>query len=270
MTSGSHNHQRGGDALSWLEDQARSARGAVSQWLDSDGGQGILSDAARVADWLREHEPEIITLGQWSSIGIACEESGLYTPPHDEAWEAITKEINSRNLDVADLIISLYAPSGPAFASLRDELLCAPVLKSRRAQLAQVLDSLVERCYYLTICSVLPLIEYVISAAAGKWRQPDKHDLEARLEADDFTDDEQDALFADMAAVLVFTRSIPEIWESRSPPKGGETADLNRQLALHGNAYGWDTVHNAMRAVLLLAATVRAAPLLLTPPPSES
>jgi hypothetical protein len=221
-----------------------------------------LAKAARAAgDWLREREPELRAFATWGAVVEACEQTGFYAPRDDRAWEQIAAAKRAADPQLADLVVSLYQPGGPAFGALEDELRCAEPLAARQGEVGELLASLADARHYLVICGTLPLIESALASGAGKWKQPSKQDLLRRLwvPLSELSEQEQDTLYLHAAAVKVVTRAIPELWKPRTVPLGSETHDLNRQLVLHGTARGWDTQANAMRAVLLLAATSRVA-----------
>jgi hypothetical protein len=135
----------------------------------------------------------------------------------------------------------------------------APLLQDRNREVKEVLDSLGDGRNYVVICGALPLVEYVISSAAGKWNDPRKHlaELKRRLDVDDV--DYTDTILAEYAAVEMILEEIPNVWRSGRQHVGLAVEELNRQHALHGTGVGWDDPLNAMRAVLLLGAVARVA-----------
>jgi hypothetical protein len=231
---------------------------------------GFLADAA---DWVRRHEPELRALGTWEAVGHAGRKARLYVPVHPEAWRQIAKARHSADSeaqpDYETLIVSLYGPGGVAFDALRDELLQAQLLVDRKREVEEVLASLVDGRNFVTVCGALPLVEYVLSNAAGKWNDPRTHlkALDARLDEPISTDVEAELLIEATALEMVLSE-IPEIWKDGRQNVGAINEKLNRHLALHGTARGWDDPANATRAVLLLAAAARVAGPLLRPPPA--
>jgi hypothetical protein len=158
----------------------------------------------------------------------------------------------------------VYGPGGAGFDALTEELRDAELLANRQREVGEVLASLVDGRYYVTVCGALPLVEFVLSSAAGKWSDPRKHleRLEARLDEELSPEVEADLLIEGTAIEMVLNE-IPEIWKNGRQNIGAINEKLNRHLALHGTARGWDDPANATRSVLLLAAVARiASPLL--------
>lgn len=238
-----------------------------------ESGWAILREAIVTgARWVKEHEEEIRLFGMWSSVGLACGDTNLYAPIHPEAWQRISeaRDVPLDRVGMTALILSLYAPGGDAHGALRDELLSTDLLKPRRREAEEVLDSLADDRFYVTTCGALPLVEYVLAQAAGKWKHPHKYPLDERLEDEsELTEGERTDLFLYVAAAEMLTWAVPEWWQSRNPP-AGLTDELNRQWVLHGLAMGWDSRDNAIRAVMLVAAAARVAKPLLSPRPATS
>ncbi len=230
--------------------------------------------ATTFGKWLREHEDEIRAWGLWGTVSTACTEARLYAPMHREAWLEIAAaervDEDGKPPDYEAIITSAYGPGGVGFEALRQELLNAPLLRSRQREVGEVLDSLVDQRNYVTVCGALPLIEYVLSNAAGKWNDPLKHleVLKSRLHDDDIED--VDNILLEYAAVQMVLEEIPAVWKSGRHQVGAIVDDLNRHLALHGTGVGWDDPTNATRAVLLLAAAARVADVLFKPPAATS
>lgn len=196
---------------------------------------------------------------------------------HREAWLAIVETVrrdeSSNHTDYAGIIISIYKPGGIGFHALRDELLAAPLLRDRRREVHEVLDSLEDDRNYVAVCGALPLIEYVISNAAGKWNHPQKHlaKLKRRLHEDAIGDfDDGGVILVEYAAVQMILKEIPNVWKDGPQQVGVLVGELNRQYALHGTGVGWDDSTNATRAVLLLAAAARVAGPLFKPTPART
>lgn len=236
----------------------------------SDGAwEGFLRFITAAADWVRRHEPEIRALGTWAAVARAGRKARLYVPLHIEAWQQIEQAHRDAGPDdepdYETLVTSLYGPGGIGFAALQDELQRAPLLQERAREVDEVLNSLVDGRYFVTVCGALPLVEYVLGAAAGKWNDPREHlkELQARLHrpASEVNLD----VLVEGTAVEMVREEIPEIWRSGSQNIGAINERLNRHLALHGTARGWDDVANATRSVLLLAAVARIAQPLLGP-----
>jgi hypothetical protein len=186
-----------------------------------------------------------------------------------EAWRCI-EEAALRGLDSPSeyetLIFSLYSPTGIGHSSLRLELAESPALRDRQRETGQVLDSLADGRHYVTVCGALPLVEYVLSSADGKWTQPGRYQLDARLDEPGAMDPESEALLlVEAAAVEMVRQEIPRIWKSGPHHVGRTSGELNRHLALHGTGVGWDDAGNAVRSILLLAATARVAGPMLAP-----
>ncbi len=190
---------------------------------------------------------------------------------HREAWLEITEAVHrgdpANPPDYEAIIISAYQPGGVGFEALRHELLQAPLLRDRQREVAEVLDSLADGRNYVAVCGALPLIEYVISNAAGKWNHPHKHlaELKRRLHEDDI--DGNDTIVLEYAAVQMILEEIPNVWKDGRQQVGAIVGELNRQYALHGTGLGWDDSTNATRAVLLLGAAARVADPLFRPRP---
>ncbi len=79
--------------------------------------------------------------------------------------------------------------------------------------------------------------------------------------------DAEAELLLNVSAIHMLDAALPELWKSGAHEVGSVVVALNRHFALHGTAQGWDTRENAVRAVLLLAASARVAGPLLTPRP---
>jgi hypothetical protein len=233
-----------------------------------ESGWDVLRDViVEGARWVNEHQDELEALGMWSAVGLACHTTKLYAPLHPEGWRKIKEERDkgANRAILEKVIFSLYGPGGEAYEVLRDEILSADLLKDRRREAGEVLDSLDDGRNYVTICGALPLVEHTLAQAAGKWDQPRKYPLEDRLDqAGALTQDEENDVFMYAAAVEMLTWAVPKWWESRKPPNG-LTDELNRQWVLHGTGAGWDSRENAIRAVMLVAAAARVAKPLLSP-----
>lgn len=255
---GSYRTKRAYLWLPFMSDEPRSPWQSFLAFLDS------------AADWVRRHEAEIRAVGVWAAVGRAGRKARLYVPFHAEAWQQIEEAQRESGPeaepDYAALIVSLYGPGGVAHDALRDELRSAELLRDRVREVDEVLESLADGRYFVTICGALPLVEYVLSRAAGKWNDPRKHlkELEARL--DQPASDVQLDVLLEATAVEMVLDEVPEIWKDGRQNIGAINDRLNRHLALHGTARGWDDVANATRAILLLAAVARVAGPLLRPP----
>jgi hypothetical protein len=232
----------------------------------------LIQDAAT---WIKEHEAEIRAFGTWATIHRAGTKARLYIPRHPEAWREIEKARESADeeseLDYETLILSLYAPGGLGFEKLRQELRDATLLSDRQQEVGEVLDSLVDNRYYVAVCGALPLVEFVLSKPGGKWNDPPKHlaDLEKRLDEPLSSEVELD-LLVEATALEMVQSEIPAIWKAGRHTVGAITDELNRHLALHGTALGWNDSKNATRAVLLLAAAARVADALSRPSSSAT
>jgi hypothetical protein len=227
----------------------------------------FLDDAA---EWVKRHEAEIRAFGIWAAVARAGRKARLYVPFHAEAWQQIDEtqraEGPEAEPDYVALIVSLYGPGGVAHDALRDELRAAELLQDRLREVDEVLDSLADGRYFVTICGALPLVEYVLSSAAGKWKDPRRHLEELQDRLDQPASDVQLDVLLEATAVEMVLDEVPEIWKDGRQNIGAINDRLNRHLALHGTARGWDDVANATRALLLLAAVARIAGPLLRPP----
>lgn len=107
----------------------------------------------------------------------------------------------------------------------------------------------------------------MLATAHGRWKpRLSDYPLLDRLEtADGLAPDEQIELLLNGSALQMLESAIPELWKNGRMRPGAITAELNRHFVLHGTARGWDTRENAVRAVLLVAATARVAGPLLGP-----
>lgn len=216
----------------------------------------------RSGEWVQSHRPEIEGFVTWGVVATAGRQARLYVPLDADAWRTIADLPNpERDAEInrEQQITTLYGPGGAAFATLRRELLDAPSLAPRRHEVAEVLDSLADRRYFIAVCGALPLVEYLLSVHAGRWGDPQKRLNELRDRLDDLpvTTDAQASLLVEMTAVEMLLSEVPAVWE-RGPQRIGAITDkLNRHTALHGSARGWDERTNATRAVLLLAATAK-------------
>ena len=230
-----------------------------------------LSAAAKTfGKWVQEHEAEIRAAGVWASVSTASVNARLYAPRDRDAWLAIAEadrpDADGNPPDYEAIITSTYRPGGVGFDALRQELLEAPLLRDRQREVCEVLDSFADGRNYVTVCGALPLVEYVISNAAGKWNDPRKHlkVLKRRLHEDDI--EGYDSILLEYAAVEMVLEEVPNVWKDGRQQVGAIVDDLNRQYALHGTGVGWDDATNATRAVLLLAAAARVADPLFKPP----
>ncbi|WP_147447595.1 hypothetical protein [Solirubrobacter pauli] len=232
--------------------------------------EGFLTFLDRAADWVREHQDEIRAAGIWAAAGRAGRVARLYVPFDPEAWIQIEQAQRQSEPDVepdyGSLLVSLYGPGGIGHETLREELRNSTLLRDRTGEVEEVLDSLADQRYFVTVCGALPLVEYVLSSAAGKWKDPRKHleALEARLDEPASAVDLD--LLLDATAVEMVLEEVPEIWKDGRQDVGAINDRLNRHRALHGTARGWDDLANATRAVLLLAAVARISTPLLGPP----
>ena len=236
---------------------------AVQGWADRHADE--ITAAVR---WVVDHQQELEGFATWGAVRRACEQTGLYAPPAP-AWKTIA-EAARRGDDAASLnalILSAYGPTGEGHDALSDELRSAPLLKDRRREVDEVLASLEDGRYYVTICGALPLVEGVMASAHGKWQKHlDAYPLSERLDQSGALTSEQEAeLILHASAIEMVFGAIGTTWKSGSHRGvGAVLADLNRHRALHGTARGWDTVENATYALLLLGAAARiAGPLLL-------
>lgn len=244
-----------------------------ARWMDAPRQPTFweqLSAAARViGTWIEEHQEEIRAAAIWGTVSSACTDARLYAPLDREAWRAIVEAISrERRVGAPDykaIITSIYGPGGGGFETLRQELLGSPLLQDRQREVTEVLSSMADGRNYVAICGTLPLVEYVISAAAGKWNHPHKHlvELKRRLHDDDF--DANDTILLEYSAVQMVLEEIPNVWNSGRQQIGAVVDELNRHYALHGTGIGWDDSTNATRAALLLAAAARVADALFKP-----
>jgi hypothetical protein len=233
----------------------------------------LLAAAGALARWLQEHEEEVRAWGLWGAVSTACTDAGLYAPLHREAWLTIADVKHGDGNPAPDfeaIITGLYAPGGVGFEALKHEIRDAPLLRDRQREVGEVLDSLADGRNYVAVCGALPLVEYVISHAAGKWNDPRKHleVLKQRLGDDDLDLEADVDLLLDYAAVRMVLDEIPNVWKDGRQQVGVVVDGLNRQYVLHGTGVGWDDSPNAIRAVLLLAAVARVGGPLFSPTPA--
>jgi hypothetical protein len=215
--------------------------------------------ATRAGAWIVEHREEIEAFAAWGTINTACTEAKLYAPLQGEAWAHLQPALRAPGADPAAVILATYGPDGVGFPALRAELAASDLLADRRVETDEVVLSLMDGRYYVCACGALPLIEYVISKAAGKWNAPDKHVAVARsrLHHDEISDHSR--LLLDSAAVQMVLEVIPDVWADSPQQVGAVVAELRRHWVLHGTGRGWDNAANATRALLLLAACARVA-----------
>jgi hypothetical protein len=219
-----------------------------------------------LGDWYRDHQVEIEAFAAWGVVYRTGKKARLYLPAQAEAWReilAVARDAEEDpSFDAQALVVSAYKPGAVGFDALRDELQTAPLLANRQREVQEVLDSLVDGRYFVTVCGALPLVEHVLSSAAGRWNEPTEHlrKLMKRLH-EPGSGDALD-IFTEATAVDMLRLEIPELWKSGRHTVGAINDKLNRHLALHGTARGWDDIANALRAVLLLAAAARVAPIL--------
>lgn len=230
------------------------------------GGDGFWKWLSQTADamgqWLLEHEGELRALSAWGTVTTACRRARLYAPLDRGAWDEIidaSRHTGTDGPDYNSIIISAYRPGTSGFDALEAELLDSPLLGDRRREVEEVIASLTDDRNYVAICGALPLVEYVISKAAGKWNHPDKHvaKLRRRMHREEM-DGSSEAL-VELAATRMILDEIPNVWKSGPQRVGAIVDELNRQYVLHGSARGWDGPANATRASLLLAAVARVS-----------
>lgn len=223
--------------------------------------EAFLENAMR---WVTDHQAEIEAFVTWGVVGSTGREAGLYVPFDATAWKEIAalneREKRPDDFDHEGQILALYGPGGAAFETLKQELRSAPALADRRQEVEEVLSSLIDGRFFVTVCGALPLVEYVLSASAGRWRDPRDHveKLEEHLD-NSLNPEAQAELLVEMTALEMVLSQIPEIWKPGRHTIGAVNASLNRHLALHGTARGWDDRANATRAVLLIAAAAKVS-----------
>jgi hypothetical protein len=233
----------------------------------------LLELARRASTWIAEHEEEITAFMRWHLLLRACEATKLYAPPVPSAWWTIADavEASADSAQLEALILTIYGPGGEGYDTLCNELHSAPLLVLRHEEVDEVIVSLEEGRYYVTICGALPLVEGLLADAYGKWQKHlDDYPIKDRLERSGALPSEVESeLLINSSAVDMVTVGIPEIWESRRMSVGESDTDLNRHLALHGTGRGWNTKANAIRSILLIAAAARVAEPLLGPQPER-
>jgi hypothetical protein len=252
-----------------------SAIGCDTGWrVSNDGepspGNGEFSLAGllrSVLAWADRNRETIAGFLIWGAVERACERTRLYAPADLDAWKRITEAESEGTPPLEALILNLYGPGGVAHETLVEELTRAPLLASRRREVDEVLASLDDGRYYVTICGALPLVEGVLATAYGKWqKRVDDYPLTDRLDTHgDLTPDEEAELVLNVSAIHMLDSALPEVWRSGAHRVGAIVVELRRHLALHGTASGWDTRENAVRSVLLLAAAARVSEPLLAP-----
>jgi len=242
----------------------------TSDTHDSPSLWRSLGEAAEAfGRWLEKNRDLTEGLSIWASVAQECEQAHLYAPLQADSWRAIAN-LNRRDGDLSPtaaerLILDLYGPGGPGYSQLRSELLEAPLLAEWLGPTTETLDALDRAHSYLAICGALPLVEWCLGKAAGKWQHPHKHDLGARLfDVPPASHADEAEMLLNWSAVDMLRRGVPEIWTGGSS-FGVDTPLLRRNVVAHGLARGWDTPDNAIRAVLLVAAAARVAGPLLRP-----
>jgi hypothetical protein len=224
--------------------------------------------ALRAGEWIRKNEDVIRSVAVWMGVRRACEATRLYAPP-SPAWTEISDAVQAGagTEAIESVILAAYAPGGVGHEALASELRAAPLLQTRAQEIDDVLASFSDGRFYLTICGTLPLVEGLLADAYGKWaKRITDYPIEARLdEVGALTTEEEAELLINESAVTMVTTGMPEVWKSLRMTAGAHADELNRHWALHGSARGWNTVENATRAVLLLAAAARIAEPLLAP-----
>jgi hypothetical protein len=231
----------------------------------------LLDAGNRLGRFVEEHRDEIEALGIWGTVNAACEDAHLYAPFDPNAWTEISTEVRRQRLegatvDAGPTILAVYGRGGAGFDALVDELSTSSALADRRRETQEVIDSVVDERHYVATCGALPLVEYVLTHSAGRWKQaPDLVKL-LRQRLHDENPAFDDGLVLSYAAVEMVFNEIPEIWKDGRHPSGAMIKRLNRHLVLHGTGVGWDDAQNATRAVLLLAATARTVSVLYDSP----
>lgn len=236
----------------------------MEQKNDSKGLVDLLVSAA---EWIRDNQDEVKGFITWGVVNHAGSESHLYVPLDATTWKAIeSARSGDETPDFERIILSAYGPEGSGYDSLVAELKNSDLLQVRSADLEEILASVEDRRYFVAICGTLPLVEYVLSAAAGKWSDPRKHleEMKRRLNETLASDLETELLLEHSALEMVLSE-IPGIWSNGKQDIGAIEEKLNRHRALHGTTSGWADADNATRALLLLAAAAKVAKSLLSP-----
>lgn len=220
-------------------------------------------------EWAARHQEEIAAFAVWAAVSHACEETGVYAPI-GPAWPHIADKADRNDVRALEaLILTSYAPSGPGYDTLRDDLVSARCLADRQAEVAEVLTSLEDGRHYVAICGALPLVEGVFASTHGRWRKNiNDYPLTDRLRRKGaLTDDAVSDLILNKSALDMASNGTKRLWQNRRHQAGAFTTILNRNIALHGTGHGWHTEHNALTSVLLLAAVARVAEPLLNARP---
>jgi hypothetical protein len=241
--------------------EASSGSPSVGQWL---------GDALRsVTGWVERHQSTLEVMALWGAIAEVVERTQLYVPRGIEAWlEIMVACERVPDEELREVVLGLYAPGGVGHDALCTELDAAPLLSERRQEVSEVIASVRDERYYVAICGVLPLIEGVLMSARGKWIRMDKVNREledAACESGKLTPDELSDLLGAAGAVSMVLHDVPAVWKDSTHTVGAVREELRRHFVAHGTATGWATRLNAVRAMLLLAASARVAGPLLAP-----
>lgn len=234
--------------------------------------KGILDLLVSAAKWAHEHEGEINAFVTWGVVSRAGRESGLYVPMDGPTWNKIESAASNReDPDLEQIILSSFSPGGIGYDSLVSELRSADPLQRRDSDLEEVLASIEDSRFFVTICGALPLVEFVLSSAAGSWNDPRKHleEINRRL-SETLASEIEAELIIESSALEMVRSEIPEIWRDGRQNIGAIEEKLNRHRVLHGATSGWAVAANATRSLLLLAAAAKVSKSLLGPSPVES
>ncbi|RYG27308.1 hypothetical protein EON81_30360, partial [bacterium] len=205
----------------------------------------------RAHAWAEKNKDALDAFMMWGAVETNCTRAKLYAPI-GPTWSAIAAfdRDDATVEELERMVFDLHQPGTEGFDALRKEVLAAPLLADRQREVGELLDSIAEGRNYVAICGTLPLVEGVLALAYGKWQDPSKYPIDDRLfKAHALTSEEEAELVLSHSAIHMVRESIPEVWKSKRMTPGAIAPALNRNIALHGTANGWDTVDNAIRSL---------------------
>lgn len=240
--------------------------------MEETGEQkSVLDILISAAQWWRDNESEIDALITWGVVSRAGKETHLYVPADGPTWKKIESAASQDIPNFEQIIVTSFSPGGIGFETLVEELRNADLLKRRTRELDEVVASIEDGRYFVSICGTLPLVEFVLSSAAGNWSDPRKHLEEMRRRLSETLAHELEAqLLIESSALEMVLSEIPDIWANGKQDVGAIEEKLNRHRALHGTTLGWADSQNATRALLLLAAAAKVASSLLGSTPTSN
>jgi hypothetical protein len=205
------------------------------EWAASENGQQTLL----ALDW--------ITLS--TRIGDFYERTGWYLPVHLSLQRYALEHVELQRPFDPRAAASLVGPKSMHWAWIVEGTLATPALQSRRELVEDAIHCLEHERWHAAICTLLPIIEGVISDRSGVLQ--DKR-VGRRLNHLLHT---QTGPWDALSAIPALSVVDRELFARRDFAKVrmAETA-LNRHIILHGRSVGFGTEQNAIQTLMLLIA----------------